>query len=129
MAKTVAESISGAIQARDNCSRSGNRERFDKWDDLLDQHQADLPSGAGWDDGTKIDFDKSTPTKLVLYGSYHHMDEGGMYDGWTDHEIVVTPTFGGIDVRITGRDRNGIKSYLADIFHEALSADTPDWVV
>ena len=127
--KTVAESIATAIQARDNCEASGNTEWYDRWDDLLEKHEAELPSGAGWDCGTKIDFDKTTDTRLVLHGSYHHMNDGGMYDGWTDHSIIVTPTFSGIDVRITGRDRNAIKDYLADLFHEAMTAETPNRLI
>ena len=82
----------------------------------------DLPSGSGWDCGTKLDYEKSNPDKLVFYGSYHHMNENGMYDGWTEHTIIVTPSLAfGFDVKITGRDRNDIKDYLGEMFQHALS--------
>jgi hypothetical protein len=86
-----------------------------------------LPSGSGWDCGTKLDESKSTPQKLVLYGSYHHMNDGGYYDGWSEHTIVVTPHLAqGFQIKITGRDRNDIKEYLYDLFYEALAQDEPE---
>jgi hypothetical protein len=87
---------------------------------LLDE----LPSGSGWDLGTKLG-ENSRPDRIVLFGEFHHMVEGG-YDGWTDHEIHVTASMtSGFDLRITGRNRNDIKDYLHDLFHEALSM--PVW--
>ena len=50
-------------------------------------------------------------------------DDVGMYDGWTEHELHVTPSFGGIDLRITGRDRNETKGYLYDVYAIALQAE------
>lgn len=80
-----------------------------------------LPSGSGIDCGTKISLSDSKPGRLVLYVGFHHMDEHGSYDGWTYHQVIVTPCFGGIEVRVTGRNRNGIKAYLAEIYHHALT--------
>jgi hypothetical protein len=55
------------------------------------------------------------------------MTEGGMYDGWTEHTVVVTPSLAfGINIRITGRNRNDIKDYLHDVFHEALTKGVVD---
>lgn len=80
-----------------------------------------LPSGSGWDCGTSIDFDKSRADRLVLYGEYHHMNDGGMYDGWTDHQIIVTPSLtNGFELRVTGQDRNDVKDYLHEMFDAAL---------
>ena len=86
-----------------------------------------MPSGSGIDSGTKLDFDRSKPNRLVFTAPYHHMNDDGMYDGWTDHDIIVTPDLGfGFDLRITGRDRNQIKDYLGDTFAEALRQDITD---
>lgn len=80
-----------------------------------------LPSGSGIDCGTKFDFDASNPDKLVLTFSYHHMNDGGMYDGWTEHTAIVRPSLvHEFIVNISGRDRNQIKDYLGDLYHEAL---------
>ena len=119
---TVAVGIAQALVARANCRQSGNAEWYERWDarvkDLVHRY---LPSGSGWDNGTKIDLDRSTPERLIFTGSYHHMDEHGSYDGWTDHEVVVTASLAyGLDLRVTGRNRNDVKDYLGDLFREAL---------
>jgi len=83
-----------------------------------------LPSGSGLDCGTAIDLDKSKPEKLVFNTSFHHMNDAGMYDGWTEHSIVITPSLRwGFDLRITGKNRNDIKAYLHDIYNEALNTE------
>jgi hypothetical protein len=60
----------------------------------------------------------------VIDTSFHHMNENGMYDGWTDHQIIITPSFiSGFDIRVTGRNMKGIKEYLIDLFHYVLSKE------
>lgn len=84
-----------------------------------------LPSGSGFDSGTSFDFEASKPQRLVLNTSFHHMDDGGSYDGWTEHSVIVTPIFGGFDLRVTGRNRRNIKDYIGETFHAALCAEYP----
>ena len=87
----------------------------------LAQLQSILPSGSGFDDGTQIDLDRSTPEKIVLSTSFHHMNDGGYYDGWTEHVVTVRPSFVyGLDIHVSGRNRNGIKEYITETFHFAL---------
>lgn len=120
--QTVAATIARLLVASRNCEASGNAEWLTKHRDRIEQIVDDLlPSGSGWDQGTKLDEGSSTENKLVFVGSYHHMDEGGGYDGWTDHKITVTPTFAGVSVSISGRNRNGIKEYLSDLFYDHCS--------
>src|SRR3990172_7258877 len=65
--------------------------------------------------------------RIILYGGYHHMNESGMYDGWTEHEIWVRASLvSGIDLKITGRDRHEIKDYLYEMFQYALTRDAPE---
>lgn len=81
-----------------------------------------MPSGSGIDSGTSFDFARSTSDKLVFTFGYHHMNENGYYDGWTEHKCIVIPSLAfGIDIKITGRDRNGIKDYLYQTFEYALN--------
>ncbi len=117
--------LASLLQARDNCRKSNNRE----W---LDRHTASmeylaknyLPSGSGIDCGTKLDLDASKPNRLVFTFSFHHMNECGMYDGWTEHSLIVTPSLlSGIDLRITGRDRNQVKEYLYETYQYDLTQD------
>lgn len=89
--------------------------------DLVKQH---MPSGSGFDSGTELDEDASTPEKLVFTTSFHHLNDGGYYDGWTEHKVTVTPSLAsGYDLRVSGRDRNGIKDYIAETFGHALDTE------
>ena len=113
--------LASLIDAYHRCVEKGN-EYADKHEEriesLVKEH---MPSGSGIDCGTEIDIDKSTGEKLVFTMSYHHMNDGGMYDGWTEHSIIVTPAFiCGPRIKITGRNRNGIKDYLHDVYSEAI---------
>ena len=115
--------LSSAIQARANCAQSGNTEWLNRHSATIDAIAKELPSGSGIDNGTRVDLDRSTADKIVLTTSFHHMNDGGYYDGWTDHTITVTPTFTGIALRISGRDRNQIKEYLYQTFDHALTTE------
>lgn len=123
-AKLYAE-LAALILARLNCITSGNTEWKLRHEvricELVFQH---MPSGAGWDNGTKIDLDASHSDKLVFFGSFHHMNANGFYDGWTFHKITVTPSFAfKFHIRISGSNRNEIKDYLHDLFSVALETE------
>lgn len=122
MDQTVIEAIAQLVDARARCKRDGNAEWFERHTETLRSIQRQyLPSGSGIDSGTRIDMDASKLERVVLTTAFHHMDDGGSYDGWTEHTIVITPSFlGRFSVRISGRDRNGIKEYLTDVFNHAL---------
>lgn len=118
---TVAEAIASTCEAIRNCQKSGNEEwRLKHHATLRWIERQFLPSGSGVDSGTTIDDSLSGPSKIVLHLGYHHMDDVGVYDGWTEHTVTVRPTFTGRDIRISGRDHNGIKEYLAEIIDCAL---------
>ena len=84
---------------------------------LLGQY---LPSGSGFDNGTTLNVDKSTSQKLVFETAFHHMDEHGYYTKWTDHTVTVRPAFQGLDIRVSGRNHNGIKEYIEGCFDHCL---------
>src|SRR3990167_6826633 len=78
-----------------------------------------FPSGSGFDKGTVFDLNESSGEKLVFHTSFHHMNEGGFYDGWTEHSVIVMPSLEmGFRLRVTGRDKNQIKDYIAEMFSE-----------
>lgn len=82
-----------------------------------------MPSGSGFDSGTKIDIDRSTAEKLVFTTSFHHMNDGGFYDGWTEHTVTVRPSLVlGETLTISGRDRSDVKEFIHQVFQSALSA-------
>jgi hypothetical protein len=115
--------IASTIEAHKNCVRSGNVEWEAKHAERLRECEKLLPSGSGFDSGTTIDIERSKPQKILLHTSFHHMDESGGYAGWTEHDVIVTPAFDGIDLRITGPNRNDIKEYMHEVFQNDLMVD------
>jgi hypothetical protein len=124
---TLVREFSSLLTAIGNCEKSANTE----W---LDRHSARmtaledryLPHGSGIDGAPcRLDVTRSKPNRLVFApADFHHMNDCGMYDGWTEHEVIVTPSLAfGVDVRITGRDRSEIKDYLREVFEQALTRE------
>lgn len=83
----------------------------------------ELPSGSGIDAGCEIHLEKSRPERIVIAFGFHHMDEGGYYDGWTLHDLILTPDFGGFKIKIGGPNKNFIKGYLYDLFTHELGRE------
>ena len=119
MSKPIYARFAHHLEAIANCVQRGGMDHAiaTHWA-RIDELMQDAPSGSGIDAGTALARDLSKPDRLVFTTSFHHMNEVGMYDGWTHHNVVVTPSLAhGYCIRVTGRDRNGIKDYLADVFH------------
>lgn len=115
--------IAQSVQRYSHFKTVGDAERALRvWNALYSYVGREAPSGSGLDAGTFL-CEESRGNVLVFCTSFHHMDEHGGYDGWTEHKVVVKPAFYGIDIRITGRDRNQIKDYLGDLFHGWLTAE------
>lgn len=121
---TVLKAIASEIERLKRCQTT-NSEHYapaiNSAETRLENLQACLPSGSGIDCGTKIDIDKSNTNEIVLHCSYHHMNDNGFYDGWTEHKIRIWPTFDGFDFTISGRNRNDVKEYLEQCYHQTLS--------
>ena len=131
-ARYLYSELATAIQVRRNCAEitpvgvMKSHEWFDKWTDRIKELVDMLPSGSGIDCGTKIDLDASHAEKIVLYVSFHHMNDVGYYDEWTEHTITVSPGFNGINMRISGRNRNDIKDYLYETYDYALTREVEE---
>ena len=120
----VYQKIASAIDARLNCQEKDNAEWFDRWSDTLEELEHELPWGSGFDSGTTINLEKSRVDRIVLDTGYHHMDEWGMYCGWSDHSVIVTPSLHlGYNLRVTGRNVRDIKDYIGDTFAHMLDSD------
>ena len=101
-----------------HATNKGNEEWQQAWRELLEQCEELLPSGSGFDSGTRIEHASSS--KIVLRTAYHHMIDG-YYDGWTEHTVTVVPNLVyGFDLRVSGRNRNDVKEYIADVFFDVL---------
>ena len=117
--------LAKACGAYHRCVQSNNTEWQAKWKEQIKEAMEDFPHGSGFDNGTKIDLDKSNDDRLVFTTAFHHMNEAGMYDGWTEHTITVVPSLGlDFHLKISGRDRNQIKEYIAEMFQSCLNEDT-----
>jgi hypothetical protein len=122
--KPLYQRLVSALTAMRNCERSENTEWLERWRDDLETMMRQAPSGGGFDAGTTLDMDVSGERRLVFNTSFHHMTEHGYYDGWTAHTVVVTPAFDGFNLKVTGRDRNEIKDYIADAFDTFLKQES-----
>jgi hypothetical protein len=125
---TVAARFAQALTALNNCVKSGNTDWAAKWRDKLAELERDyLPSGSGVDNGVAFDRSRSTEQCLVFTTAFHHMDENGFYDNWTEHTIRVRPSFSNdLDISVSGRDRNDIKEHLRSLMHESLIVAVSD---
>lgn len=114
--------LASGVSARLNCIRANNQEWKEFHESrILEFVKEHMPHGSGFDSGTEIDFNESNGDKLVFHTSYHHMNDAGYYDGWSNHTVTVTPSFiTGMNVKVSGRDRNEIKDYVATCFHDSL---------
>lgn len=120
---TLLQAIASTLEARRNCIASKNVEWKAKHEQTLLELENQLPSGSGFDSGTRICIDECTEKKIVLETSFHHMDEHGMYTGWSNHAIVITPGFVGFYIRVTGRNVDAIKDHITQEFAQCLSGE------
>lgn len=120
----VYQQLARACGAYHRCVKSNNQEWITKWKEQIDQFLDSFPHGSGFDNGTKIDLDRSGDDLLIFTTSFHHMDGNGFYDGWTDHTVTIKPSLSlGFHIAIGGRDRNSIKEYITECFSTCLSED------
>lgn len=119
------QAVAQAVGARERCAnRKDPLDWHTRWTNRLKALKDNLPHGSGFDSGSSLVVEDSTENRLVFETSFHHMNEGGMYDGWTEHRVIVQPSLAlGFTLRVTGRDRNEIKDYIAQVFEEVLSAE------
>ena len=119
MSKEFYSRIASLLVAHNNCVSSNNefaRSHEERLEELVKKY---LPSGSGFDVGTEFLWEESNRNNLVFATSFHHMDEGGSYDGWTGHKIIVTPDLlFGCNIKITGKNRNDIKEYIHSCFSD-----------
>lgn len=120
MKQTLIAKIANTVEAYKNCCKDHNDYADIHYETLKMIEKEHLPHGSGIDSGCEIDIDKSNGGKVIINTSFHHMDENGFYDGWTEHNVIVTPSFYGFHTKVTGKDKNMIKDYLVDEFYDAL---------
>lgn len=125
METQVYSKISSLLLAIDNCNKSGSQDwHYKHKETILKLVKDHMPSGSGFDNGTQFAFELSNPEKLIFTTSFHHMDENGYYDGWSDHTVTVKPSLAfGFVMKVSGSNRNDIKDYIKDTFNFTLKQD------
>lgn len=123
MKRTLISAIARTVQALQSCEESKNMEWITKHSEKLDLLDTYLPHGSGIDTYCKVDREKSNFEKVYILCEFHHLNENGYYEGYTDHKIIVTPNFDGIALNISGKNKNQIKDYLYDLFSYELQKE------
>ena len=121
----VYRKIAFTFEAYKNCIQTGNTLWEEKHLDTL-KHIAEeyLPHGSGFNNGVEIDIETSRKDRVVLRTAFHHMDENGTYERWTDHLVIIVPSLMfDFNLKITGQDYKNIKDYMQEIFGCALLED------
>jgi len=123
MERPLYKVLASTLIARQNCEKTNNTEWRDKHEERIKQLVKEyMPSGSGFDSGTELDINASTPDRLKFYTAVHHMDENGMYSGWTEHVVRVSPSLAfEIDITISGKNQDDIKEYIYECFQIALT--------
>ena len=114
------------LLAISNCERADNTEWIARHSEVIERIMSNAPSGSGFDSGTTLNRDKTNSQRLVLETSFHHMNQDGYYDGWTEHTVRVWADLTS-DFRLTisGRDHNDIKDLIAETFDYWLREESP----
>jgi len=121
--------LASRITARNNAYAAGN-DWWRKHQEVIDQLIDMLPHGSGIDGKTELLLDECKPydkpvKRIVIASSYHAMNDDGYYDGWYDFKLIITPSFDGIDMKVTGKfgKYSDVKDYLWETFYFALTTD------
>jgi hypothetical protein len=118
--------IDSLITAIEHCKATKN----ETWEDrhrerLREIEQNLLPSGSGFDSGSTVDLERSNRDRIIINSAFHIMNECGYYDGWIHFEVIVQPTFSGIDVTVKGPfAKTGVtelKEYIEQVFYHDLT--------
>lgn len=110
--------LANLFVAHENCVKSGNKEWENNHGEKLEEFVKNyLPHGSGFDNGTKFIWEESNQNKLVFSANFHHMDDNGMYCGWSEHKVIVTPDLlFGYNIKVTGQNKRDIKEYISGCF-------------
>lgn len=90
------------------------------WDFL---NEIDLVVSSHLPEGTQFYSEYSNDSKMVFKLDVRHEEKLLANSGWTYHKIVVTPSWTGFDLTISGSNMNGILERLKDTFTDALDRE------
>jgi hypothetical protein len=97
-----------------------NEDFYDQADQELEELKKFLPYGSGFNSGSEICLEECQDEKIVILTWYHHMNERGYREEVTKHKVIITPSFRGMNIKVTGKNKNIIKVYIADLFYNLI---------
>ncbi len=123
LARIMATAYDALTRCRSDSANESQAAWESRWESVLNRAAEMLPRGGGFDVYPTLDTDSEYKGRLVFRGSYHKMNDAGMYDGWADYAITVRPCLvHGFTVSVRGGGRD-LGDYIAESFHAALSAE------
>ena len=125
MTRKLYQALAGLVEARLNCVALGNNELLHDYEEQGNKLVREcMPSGARFD-GTKLDWNRSMPNKLVLVTAYLHT----CHAGWTKHTVTVRPDLRfGFKLLISKSNRRNFKEFMAE-FRAALDQNEAEEAV
>lgn len=119
------------VQSNDIVRSSATTENvWDQHDDILDFIEQELlPSGSGFDSGTKINREKTTDTRIVLDTAVHPLTDAGYYTAWKHFSIIVSAShLFGFTVKSSKKLPWYIREWVLDTFYEVLDTEVEYYV-
>jgi hypothetical protein len=91
-------------------------------EERLEKLMDSAPWGSGFDRGTHLEIADQKGGQLRFDTAFHHLNDNGTYDGWTEHTVTVKPSLAWcFELKVGGRNRNDIKEYIVALFNDWLS--------
>lgn len=123
LARIMATAYDALTRCRSDSANASQAAWESRWESVIERAAEMLPRGGGFDVYPTLDTDSDYRGRLVFRGSYHMMNDAGMYDGWRDYAVTVKPCLvHGFTVAVRGGGRD-LGDYIAESFHAALSAE------
>jgi len=118
MPKKIYQELATLTDARLRCIQMDNKEWEEKHTEKIEEMVKRFPI-----DDPIFDFYESNGQKLVIHSSYHHMNENGFWDGYSDFTIKVTSDLMfGFKLSILGKFPRKYES-TKDYLHELISSE------
>lgn len=120
--EAIATAVDAYMRSASDTANEAQQAWTPRWESYLYQCTNLLPSGSGFDSRPEINADDSTAEVLKISGSFHRMNDVGMYDGWQDFRISIRPSLiHKLRVTVTSA-RGDLAGYIADTYADALRA-------
>src|SRR5215813_12207231 len=112
MTRKLYQALAGLVEARLNCMASGNNELLHYFEERGNKLVRECMPSGGRFNGTKLDWNRSMPNKLVLVTAYL---QPGHDAGRTKHTVTVRPDLGlGYKLSISKSNRHDVKEFMAE---------------